>query len=260
MQRSSVHLPEPLGPMDADDRALPTSRLTPRSTSSRPKRLCTSSSCSIAPLELAAPSAAIATPPAIPVGGGCGSERRSPPPPLRSRLPLLARDQHVDQPGQRDRHHQEEDRPEHQRRAVEALRLDVEACLRRPRPADHADQRSVLHQRDEVVQQRRDHLAHRLRDDHVAHRLAVAHSERARRLHLAPRDRLDPCAVDLGHVGAVGERERDDSVPERRRLSEASVGNPIDSRQVTVGLGGRPESRRRAAASAAAGSPRKTSM
>ena len=85
---------------------------------------------------------------------------------------------------------------------------------------EDADERGVLHQRDEVVEQRRDHLAHRLGDDHVAHRLTVAHAERARRLGLAPRHRLDPGAVDLGHVGAVGERQPHHAPPERRGLAQ----------------------------------------
>ena len=76
---------------------------------------------------------------------------------------------------------------------------------------DHADQGRVLHQRDEFVQQRRDDLADRLRDDHVAHRLAVAHPERARRLHLAAGHGFDPGPVDLRHVGAVDERQGDDA-------------------------------------------------
>ena len=99
---------------------------------------------------------------------------------------LLAGDQPVDEPRQRDR----STTRNRIAPSVSAELLKVSDWMSRPAwttsiERDHADQRGVLHQRDEVVEQRRDHLAHRLGHDHVAHRLAVAHAERARRLHLA---------------------------------------------------------------------------
>ena len=75
--------------------------------------------------------------------------------------------------------------------------------------AEHADERRVLLQADEVVQQRRDHAAHGLRDDHVTERLRVRQPERPRRRVLARVDGLDPCAVHLRHVRRVDEHERD---------------------------------------------------
>ena len=52
--------------------------------------------------------------------------------------------------------------------------------LRRLARADQDEDRGVLLQADEVVQQRRDHLAHGLRHHDVAHRLEVVEAERAR--------------------------------------------------------------------------------
>ena len=57
--------------------------------------------------------------------------------------------------------------------------------------------------------------AHRLRQDHVAHRLRLGQPDRERRVALAAVDRADPGAVDLGDVGAVGERQRDAAEDDR---------------------------------------------
>jgi hypothetical protein len=160
--------------------------------------LCTPSSCTIAPSRR------------LTALGGCAALRPS----------LLARDQDVDHSCEREGEKQVQDRPEHQPGAVEDLGLDVAPRLGELDQAEEGDQRRVLHERDVVVEQRRDHLAHRLRDDHVAHRLAVAHPEGSGGLHLAPGDGLDPGPVDLSHVRAIRERQRGDPVPERRRLPE----------------------------------------
>ena len=73
---------------------------------------------------------------------------------------------------------------------------------------------------DEVVQERRDHAAHGLREHDRGERLAAREAERPRRGLLARVHRLDPGAVDLGDVGRVDEHERDDP-PERRRRRDA---------------------------------------
>ena len=146
----------------------------------------------------------------------------------------------VDQSGQRDRHRQEHQRAEDQGGAVEEVRLHVLPGLDDLDEAEHADQRGVLHQGDVVVQQRRDHLADGLRDDHLPHRLAVVHPQRAGGLHLALGDRLDPRPVDLGHVGPVGDGQRDHPVPERRGLAEPGR-EPDLARDRAVGLGGAEE-------------------
>ena len=88
MQRSRVDLPEPLGPITQTTSPRLTSRPTPRSTSSLPKRLCTPSSCSIGPLVPALGSISGASlmrhTPAIPVAGGPeGSAESSSELPLR---------------------------------------------------------------------------------------------------------------------------------------------------------------------------------
>ena len=82
--------------------------------------------------------------------------------------------------------------------------------------AEDADERRVLLQADEVVQERRDHAAHGLREHDRGERLAAGEPERARGRFLARVHRLDPGAVHLGDVGGVDEDEREDP-PERRR-------------------------------------------
>ena len=75
--------------------------------------------------------------------------------------------------------------------------------------AEQRDEADVLLQRDEVVHERGRDLAHGLRHDDQPHRLTVAEPERARRVALRRMHRLDPRAEHLGHVGRVGEGERD---------------------------------------------------
>ena len=75
--------------------------------------------------------------------------------------------------------------------------------------AEHRDEADVLLHRDEVVHERGRHLAHGLRHDDQPHRLAVAEAERAGGVALRRMHRLDAGAEDLGHVGRVGEGERD---------------------------------------------------
>ena len=78
--------------------------------------------------------------------------------------------------------------------------------LRLPEDLDDPDERherGVLLEADEVVEERRDDPPDGLRQDDVAERLAAAEPERPRRRVLARVDRLDPGAVDLGHVGRV---------------------------------------------------------
>ena len=67
----------------------------------------------------------------------------------------------------------------------------------------------VLLEADEVVEQRRDHPTHGLREDDVAQRLATRQPERPGGRLLARVDGLDAGAVDLGHVRRVHERQRD---------------------------------------------------
>ena len=89
------------------------------------------------------------------------------------------------------------------------------ACCSASTEPEHRHERRVLLQADEVVQERRDHPAHGLRDDHEAQRLAAREPERAGRRLLARVDRLDPGPVHLGDVRAVDEHERDHP-PEHR--------------------------------------------
>ena len=73
---------------------------------------------------------------------------------------------------------------------------------------------------DEVVEQRRDDPAHRLRHHDEAQGLEEGEAERAGGRDLAPVDALDAGAVDLGDVGAVGQGQRQDRVPFRRQVAE----------------------------------------
>ena len=69
--------------------------------------------------------------------------------------------------------------------------------------ADEGEQRRRLQHVVELVAERRDDHARRLRQDDPAHREPVAHPERLRRLHLAAVDRVDAGADDLAHVRAL---------------------------------------------------------
>ena len=109
---------------------------------------------------------------------------------------------------------------EHRRREVRSevegrVRVDLR-LVERLDCADRRNERAVLLQPDEVVEERRDHAPHGLRQDHAARRLPARKPERSRRRLLARMHRLDPRAVDLADVRAVDEDERDDP-PERRR-------------------------------------------
>ena len=68
---------------------------------------------------------------------------------------------------------------------------------------------------EQVVDERRDHRDERLRHHHVALQLPVAQAERPRRLELAARQRLQPAAHRLGHVGGLEQDEPDRDAPER---------------------------------------------
>ena len=110
----------------------------------------------------------------------------------------------------------EEQRGRDVRRVVERRRSVDLRLLERLHRAEEADERCVLLQPDEVVEERRDHPAHGLREHDRAERLKMRQPERARRRGLARVHGLDSGAIDLGHVRRVDEDERDDP-PERRR-------------------------------------------
>ena len=89
-----------------------------------------------------------------------------------------------------------------------------------------ADERRVLLEADEVVQERRNDAPHRLRQDHATERLPAREPEGAGRRLLARVDRLDARAVDLGDVGAVDQDERDDPPEDDRRGDVAQTRAP----------------------------------
>ncbi len=120
--------------------------------------------------------------------------------------------------------------------AVERRRLVDLRLLERLDDAEHADERRVLLQPDEVVQQRRDHPPHGLGEDDEAQRLAVREPERARGGLLARVHRLDPRAVHLGDVRRVDEHERDDAPRRTRRVGShesPSAGMPKPRIEIT---------------------------
>ena len=117
-----------------------------------------------------------------------------------------------------DQHEQEGDRGH--RGQVEVVAGDDLGLVEGVDGADHVDQGRVLLQRDEVVEQRRDDPAHRLRHDDEAQGLEEGEAERAGGGDLAPVHALDAGAVDLGDIGAVGQGERQDRVPFGRPVAE----------------------------------------
>ncbi len=75
--------------------------------------------------------------------------------------------------------------------------------------ADDQDQRRVLEQADEGVDDAGDHDLERLRQDDQAHRLPIAEAERLGGFELALRNRLQAAAHDLRHVGRRKQRDAD---------------------------------------------------
>ena len=156
-QRSRVDLPEPEAPISATASCSATARSMPRRTSRSPKDFVTPRSSRT---------------------GGAVTSHAGP----CAGAPAVA----VDDPGERHRDQQVEQRRRDQRRVVEG-RAAASICAdpERLQRAEDRDQGDVLLQGDEVVQQRRRHPAHRLRQDHVAHRLRLGQADRERRVALA---------------------------------------------------------------------------
>ena len=80
---------------------------------------------------------------------------------------------------------------------------DPEDLAVRASQAQHKHQRRVLHQRDELVDQGREHAADALRHHHQAHGVAVAEAQCTGGLQLALLHALDAGAEDLADVGAA---------------------------------------------------------
>ena len=180
MQRSSVDLPEPEAPISATASCSRDRRgRCPCSTSRSPNALVT---------------------PRISRTGGAHSPAPAPGP---SRSSIRASGIVTAQVEQRGGE---------QRRVVEVGRgLDLRDPEGLAGDAEDRDQRDVLLQRDEVVEQRRPDAAHRLRQDHVAHRLALGQPDRERRVALAAVDRA---------------RSRPGRPRRRRRRRRASARSP----------------------------------
>jgi hypothetical protein len=109
-----------------------------------------------------------------------------------------------DQQGESEVEEREED---------EALGVAESGALVEPRllrdvaHAEHGDEGGVFEQADEIVAERREHAAERLREQHVAQGLAAGEAEGAGGFGLAARERGEAAAEGLGLEGAVGKGE-----------------------------------------------------
>ncbi|MPM82948.1 hypothetical protein SDC9_130010 [bioreactor metagenome] len=79
----------------------------------------------------------------------------------------------------------------------------------------HAQHAGLFDDRDKLVGDGGQDVAHCLRQNDVPHRLALAHTNTARGLHLAGIHRTDAAADDLGHIRA-GVHAHGDHAPEKR--------------------------------------------
>ena len=129
----------------------------------------------------------------------------------------------VGESGERDREDDEEDRRDSFAGVIEVVARVLAGLCDCFEDADDVHERRVLLESDEVVEERRDDSADRLRQHDVTHRLRVAQPEGARRHPLARVHRLDPRAEYLGDVRRVDEGERDDRVREQRSRRQSDV-------------------------------------
>ncbi len=81
---------------------------------------------------------------------------------------------------------------------------------------ERGDDGRVLLQRSEVVQQRRQDVAHRLRQHHPRKRRARAQPEAAGGLDLRAWDRHEAGPVDLGDVSGIGKDEHEAGINDGR--------------------------------------------
>ena len=211
MQRMSVDLPDPDGPMTTTTSWRPTTRSMPRSAWKSPNHFSTPSHVIIGS----------PVPPAT--GGGVGRGRRArsrpgvrvsrsviaPTPSRRSRRRLSPRHR------VRARPVDEADEGEgdgaqalaHGSRPGWATRLGHVQQLEEP---DDGEQRRVLEQADELADHRRDHGAQRLGQHDRAQVVCTGRRpEGLGRLELALGDRLQPAPHDLGDVGGLEQRDHD---------------------------------------------------
>ena len=135
--------------------------------------------------------------------------RRRPGQPAHRAHPAAAPRERVGEPGERDGQQHEQDAGHDVRREVRVVVVWICAARTASIATEDRDQAGVLLQRDQVVEQGRDHPAHGLGQDDRAHRLRVAQPERPRRGHLGRVHRLDAGPEHLGDVRGVGEDERD---------------------------------------------------
>ncbi len=207
MHRNSVVLPDPLGPIDANDLAGATSRSTPRSTWSLPKYFCT---CRIITIGARA----------TPAGSRLPFSRffRSSASPLRRRRSAAAAKPGT-QPRNREADH-EVDRAS-PRCKTRVVALGDRALLDREEEVGLADEdreRGAFEQIDREIRPRCHHDRHRLRQEHRKESRPERQPERLRGVRLplaestpiAPRTISDMCApVKTESASAIELKRRD---------------------------------------------------
>ena len=238
MQRRSVDLPLPDAPMSATTSCSATSRSMPRSTSSSPNDLWSPWIDSAGTSEDAP--ASRAPRPTSGVDGVADETGTSliPPRPChacpaapspacrrRPRAGLLAGEQPVGEPGERDRDHEEDQRRRDVGREVERGRWRI--CVSRKTSTTPIDDTSTVSFWRPMKSLSSGGTTRRTACGSTTNRSALParQAERPRGRLLARVDRVDARPVDLGHVGRVHEGQRD------HRPEELVLGHPRDAQR-----------------------------
>src|SRR5450830_47811 len=195
-QRRKVLLPDPEGPMTASTSPLSTSSETPLSTSTGPKRLCTSTARIIGLF-------------------------------IIDSVFLF---QTLEAVGQHQGHEQIKGGSNHERHRRE-IALNNAACrAQQVVHGQHINQRGVLDQRDGLVAHRRQDALENLRQHDAAHGLGIGQTQYLGAFVLATVNGLDTGAEDFRKIGRVVQHEGED----RRRKIGQSHTNDRNERQGKV--------------------------
>src|SRR3954451_16866878 len=201
MQRRNVLLPEPEGPMMHDTSPRGTSSETPASACSAPKYLCTSTAVTIASMR----------------SGPLRLERHDG---LRAPLAAALREVSLQKVLADLEHRNDDEVPDGgDDQELDDARVGVVDRLRVAQAlgvADDALDRGQLANADDLVADRWDDDAHRLRQHDAAKGGQPGHADRLRGLGLAEVDGEDAGAHDLGRVGALADAEAQERRHERR--------------------------------------------
>src|SRR6266404_7108533 len=205
MQRSSVVLPEPLGPITTTTSPGVTASDTSRNTSTAPKRLR---------------SAVISR-----IGRCCRAGRSSVAEEDASfKVPAIEGEGITD--AEIDRGRTDKDL-----KRREGALDDLAACHRQLPEADDRDQRGCLDQADAQADIGRCGEPQRLRQDHDLQHQTTRHAETARRIPLRLRQRKDAGSEDLADKGGVVERDDQHHAPEWRQVDAGQRQQVVDESQ-----------------------------